>query len=540
MLNQKYDSLLKHKTELDTNIGKLLNNRYLIRDLIGKGRVGRVYLAEDTAKGGTLVALKILFLSLVDQQISQQFAKEVLIATQLGCKSNNIVRILGYGVTEAKNPFYIMEYLQGKNLKHIIHSRSLTLSNFLNICHQICLGLRCAHTDITLKEEVYPIIHRDLKPENIFITDDIKKGEIIKILDFGIANFLAERSQLAFTESLIHNLPYCSPEYMEGHKLLDIRADIYSLGIIMYEMLVGKHPFYAKNNTFGSWYEVHRFQSPVHFQEIIPQFEIPQILQELILSCLAKNVTLRPQNIDEIITIIEKIHCVPKRNFINSEITLLNQNIKIDLVSTTSLSEKICCQEKWPKNKPIAPICFPYLLHTAQGNIPTIMAMLPKKEINKFIKQSHHTEFIVQTDLYPMLLWITILESPKLELVRWLSCFLDLKDNKNLEILQALSKLGYYHLLFFPLEKPANHPHVMTIVINADQRQELTDCLELCQLFKPIISPRQSKAILKLKFDNLKQELLHKIANTSNKKIFKINLLKYLDKLVYILLRDNK
>ena len=540
MLNQKYNNVLQHKTELDTNIGKLLNNRYLIRDLIGKGRVGRVYLAEDTAKGGSPVAVKILFLSLVDRRISQRFAQETLIATQLGCKSNNIVRILGYGVTEAQNPFYVMEYLQGKNLKHLMNSRSLQLSNFLNICHQICLGLRCAHTGVTIRGKVYPVIHRDIKPENIFISDDIKKGEVIKILDFGITNFLTELSQLAFTESSIHNLPYCSPEYINGYKSLDIRSDIYSLGIIMYEMLAGKHPFCIKTNTFGSWYEIGNYQSLINFQEIIPQFEIPQALQQLIISCTDQNITLRPQNIDEVITTIENINSVPKYNVSNNKITLSNHSIKLDSVAATSLSAKICLQEKWPKNQPIEAICFPSLLHTAQGNIPTIMAMLPKKEINKFIKQSHHTDFIIQNDLYPMLLWITILEAPKLELVRWLSYFLDLKDNRGLEILQALSKVGYYHLLFFSLEKPGNSPHVMTIVLNAHQRQKLTDFLDNSQLFKAVILPKQSKALLKLKFEQMKQILLHEIAEKSNQQTLIKYFSKFADKLSNIFFRYKK
>lgn len=518
MLHQTYDNLLTLKTELDPNIGKLLNNRYLIRDLIGKGKVGRVYLAEDTAKGGTPVAIKILFLNFCNQQVYQSFVQEIFIATKLGLKNNHIVHILGYGVTEDKYPFYVMEYLQGKNLNNIISSRSLTLSSFLNICHQICLGLQCAHKGVTLQGKTYPIIHRNIKPENIFITDNIKKGEVIKILDFGIANFLAERSQLAFTESLINNLPYCSPESMEGHKLLDVQSDIYSLGIIMYEMLIGKHPFYIKNRTFENWYEAHHSQKPVHFQEIIPQFQIPQTLQQLIMSCLAKDAKLRPQNIDEVITNIENINSVPNINFKTSQITLSKNYEKLNLVFDSYLSEKICLREKWPQNQPIAPICFPYILDTTEGSIPTIMAMLPKKEINKFIKQSHHTEFITQTDLYPMLLWVTILEAPKLEMIGWLSHFFDLKDNKNLKILQLLSTIGYYHLLFFPLEKPKNCSHVTTITLNPHQRQDLADFLESYQLFKPVISSNQSKAILKLKFENVKQQQLHKIKDKSNSK----------------------
>ncbi len=532
MLHQTYDNLLHHKTKLDLNIGKLLNNRYLIRDLIGKGRVSKVYLAEDAAKGGTPVAIKILFLNSKYRQISPQFVQEIFIATQLGLKNNHIVSVLDYGVTDDQNLFYVMEYLQGKNLKHIITSRSLTLPKFLNICHQICLGLQCAYSGLTLKGRLYPIIHRNLKPENIFITDDIKKGEIIKILDFGIANFLAELSQVAFTESLIHNLPYCSPEYMDGYKLLDVSSDIYSLGIIMYEMLVGKHPLYTKNNTFGSWHEAHRFQSPFNFKEIIPQFKIPQSLQQLIMSCLAKDPSLRPQNIDEIILYLENINSSPKLNFYKTDSFLANNYKENAFILDTFFSEKICFQTKWPQKQPVEPICFPHTLNTREGDIPIIMVMLPKKEIKKFTKKSHHAEFISQTDLYPMLLWITMLEAPKLELVGWLSHFLDLKDNKNLNILQLLFEKGYYHLLFFSLENPDNCSHVMTINLDPHQRQKLSDCLESYQIFQPVISSKQSQAFLKCKFEKFKRKQLHKIAVQSTSKKVVNFCSKYLEKLM--------
>src|SRR6056297_2166409 len=112
--------MIKPETEKDVYIGKFLNNRYLIKDLIGKGGMGRVYLAEDLAKGRIQVAIKILVMSLETQKMSQRFAREIFIGAQLGRKSRNIVRILSYGMTDDKTPFYVMEYLQGINLKKII------------------------------------------------------------------------------------------------------------------------------------------------------------------------------------------------------------------------------------------------------------------------------------------------------------------------------------------------------------------------------------------------------------------------------------
>ncbi|MBD6620114.1 serine/threonine protein kinase [Komarekiella sp. 'clone 1'] len=502
--------MVRQKAELDIYLGKFLNNRYLIKDLIGKGGMGRVYLAEDAAKGGMPIAVKILSLSLANQQMSQRFAREIFIGAQLGRKSKHIVRVLSYGVTEEKVPFYIMEYLQGKNLKQILKIKPLTISKFLTICNQICLGLQCAHQGISLKGEIYPIVHRDIKPENIFISEDNKHRESIKILDFGIAKFLTERSGMTLTDSFIGSLPYCSPEHMEGRKLLDVRSDIYSLGVLMFEMLTGKHPFQTKSNSFGTWYQAHRFQTPPTVEEISPQVKIPQELQKLLMSCLAKEVSDRPQNISQILDILEKVQIQIKNDIVTTSNSIQLAS-PVQLVPVTSLSEKECLQKNWPKNKPIAPIGFPYLLPTSQGTIPTFWAMLPKQEIAKFLDKTYGTEFITKMNLYPMLLWVTVLYDAQLSLTRWLSYFLDLKDNKGEKIARSLSEIGYYHLLFFPLENPNRCSHVMTLNLTAIQRQQLTDWLDMSQESNNFILPKQAKSILKAEYEKLKLDIIRKL-----------------------------
>jgi eukaryotic-like serine/threonine-protein kinase len=527
------------KTEIDIYIGKFLNNRYLIKDLIGKGGMGRVYLAEDAAKGGILVAVKILMLSLANQQISQRFAREIFIGAQLGRKSKNIVRVLSYGMTDDKTPFYVMEYLQGKNLKQILKVQPLTLEKFLNICHQICLGLQCAHQGISLKGEIYPIVHRDIKPENIFIIDDPQEGEIVKILDFGIAKFLTERSGMTLTDSFIGSLPYCSPEHMEGRKLLDVRSDIYSLGVLMFEMLTGKHPFQTDSQSFGSWYQAHRFQTPPTPEEVNPQIKIPHSLQKLLMNCLAKEVTDRPQTISQILAILEKV-----RRQISKNVTLKNDSLQelspVKLVPVTSISEKECLQKTWPKNKPIEAIGFPYLLHTTQGVIPTFWAMLPKQEINNFSDKAHSTEFIGKMNVYPMLLWVTVLYNSQLSLTRWLSYFLDLKDNRGERIVQILADKGYYHLLFFALEEPTQCAHVMTLTLSAKQKQQLTDWLELEQKSHEAIASEEAKTLLKSEYQKLKAEILQKLVEKQQiaKIGFRIWLSQLFDKFLQILSRS--
>jgi eukaryotic-like serine/threonine-protein kinase len=539
MVENQIRNMVMQKTELDVNIGKFLNNRYLIRDLIGKGGMGRVYLAEDTAKGGMPVAVKMLSLSIANQQMSQRFGREIFIGAQLGRKSQYIVRVLSYGLTDEQVPFYVMEYLQGKNLKQIITSQPLTISKFLDFSLQICLGLECAHQGVSIKGETYPVVHRDIKPENIFITEDVKKGEIAKILDFGIAKFLTERSGMTLTDSFIGSLPYCSPEHMEGRKLMDVRSDIYSLGILMFEMLTGKNPFQIKTHSFGNWYQAHRFQEPISFEEVIPDAKIPSGLKKMVLSCLAKEVSDRPQSIDEILECLNII-----KNNPDADSSIIHNTYKqataVQLVPLTALSEKECLQKTWPKNKPIAAIGFPHLLHTPQGTIATFWAMLPKQEITKFLDKQHSTEFISKMNVYPMLFWITLLHDGEQALTRWLSYFLDLKDIRGQRIVRILAETGYYHLLFFALEEPTRCTHVKTLTLTAIQRQQLADWLDKSQNSNAFITSDQAKTILKAESERLKPEILQKLESTQKKRSPTVKSLfyKFFDKFLNLLSRD--
>lgn len=502
-------------SNIDRHIGKVINNRYLIREIIGQGGMGKVYLAEDLSRGGMTVALKVLSLNLPNQQISQRFAREIFIGAQLGRKNKHIARVLSYGITQEKVPFYVMEYLEGTNLKQIIKQNPLSLSEFINITTQICLGLQSAHQGITLKGEIYPVLHRDIKPENIFITADNKNRKIVKILDFGIAKFLTERAGMTLTESFIGSLPYCSPEHMEGRKLVDVRSDIYSLGILMYEMLTGKHPFALKTNSFGNWYQAHKFQAPPNFEEISPHLTIPEELQSLVMQCLAKEVKHRPENVNIILAELEQIQKQINGEFVATiQSSIQNKSTtdnSVQLVPITSLSERICLQKTWPKNKPVALICFPHLIQTQQGAIPTLWAMLPEQEIHQLSKNISCTQFLFQQHLYPVMLWSSVLCDMNMELARWLSYFLDLKDPKGQKIIQALATTGFYHLLLFPLEKASVCTQVITLSLTALQRQQLFDWLANNEESNPNISMQETKNLLRSQHEKQKPEIMNKL-----------------------------
>ncbi len=499
-------------TKSDIFIDQLLNNRYLIRELLGQGGMGKVYLAEDVSKGCKLVAVKILTLHLSNQQVAERFGREIFVNAQLGKKSKNIVRLLGYGVTDHKIPFYVMEYLRGRPLNLIIKKNYLNLPIFLEICQQICLGLHCAHEGVHLKGKIYPIVHRDIKPENIFINETGKKSEMVKILDFGIAKFLTETSGMTLTESFIGSLPYSSPEQMEGQEYIDARSDIYSLGLLMFEMLTGKHPLHNTSHSFSMWYQLHHFHNPRTFAEVNPQIEVPDELQRLVIHCLAKDPNKRPQSVNEILDILAKIKTqLDQDNPLIYDNTSENQKFTptpaVELIPITSITEKECLQKKWPKHKPVAPIGFSQLLYTQQGCIPTFWAMLPQKEIDKFINKKHQTKFISQFEVYPMILWIIILNDEEFSLTRWLSNYLDIKNKIGQKVVKSLEKIGYYHLLFFTLENPNHQPQVMTLTLSATQLQYLTDCINVSYLENSNISSQEAKNFLKSDFEKFKLEI---------------------------------
>ncbi|MBD2291965.1 serine/threonine protein kinase [Anabaena sphaerica FACHB-251] len=506
------------KTSSDIYIGQLLNNRYLIRNLLGAGGMGRVYLAEDVTKECMLVAVKMLSLSIGNKHLAERFGREIFIGAQLGKKSPHITRVFTYGITNERVPFYVMEYLRGNTIKQILKVESLTILRFLVMCQQICLGLHCAHQGVTLNGKVYPIIHRDIKPENIFINNNGKKTEIVKILDFGIAKFLTESSGMTMTESFIGSLPYSSPEHMQGQKILDVRSDIYSLGVLMFEMLTRKHPFHTTSHSFSTWCKLHCIQAPPTFEEVNPHVSIPQELQQLVMRCLAKDVNDRPQSVKEILDDLVKIKAqIEQYPSHDGEKLQPEHNVKI--VPLTSISEQECWQKQWPKNKPVGLICFPHLLHTPKGNILTLWAMLPQAEIRKLKEKIHTTEFISKIEDYPMILWVTMLYDEQSDLIRWLSYYLDIKDNKEEKILRNLAGIGYYHLLLFAREDPHKCSHVMTFMLTAKQRQYLSDAINLSQNknFDKLTSSHQAKILLKIEYEKLKSQISKKL-NTKSKK----------------------
>ena len=274
--------------------GERINDRYLIIRTIGEGGMANVYLAHDTILDRD-VAIKVLRGDLADdEKFVRRFQREAISASSLS--HPNIVEM--YDVGEDNGAYYIvMEYVPGRTLKSLIKRRgALTIPEVLDIMLQLTSGIAHAHASY--------IIHRDIKPQNVMILDD----GMVKITDFGIAMAL-NSNELTQTNSVMGSVHYLPPEQANGSGST-IKSDIYSLGIMMYELLTGKLPFKGENAV-----EIAIKQ----MKEPIPSVckknpEIPQSVENIILRACAKNPKNRYNNVNEMAHDLEECMKEEHRN----------------------------------------------------------------------------------------------------------------------------------------------------------------------------------------------------------------------------------
>ncbi|WP_414579049.1 serine/threonine protein kinase [Anabaena sp. CCY 9402-a] len=485
----------------------LIVNRYQLKKLIGSGGMGEVFLATDMLLGGTPVAIKFLTQTVSDAKIQKDFLREALMSAALSQKSLHIIRAYDYGVSEKGKPFYVMEYLNGKSLKDLT---PLPFPRFLNLTRQICLGLQCAHEGIQIDGKICPLVHRDIKPANILVVPDPILGQLVKILDFGIAKFLNYTATLSTNKGFHGTLPYSSPEQLEGEKS-DSRSDIYSLGVMMFEMLTGVKPWQPETDLFGAWYKAHHFETPRTIAEVSPQLKIPQKINNLIMACLAKKASDRPQDVREVLQVLDSIE---QSQCANIPIILTPRSTpRIPLDSQFFLAvEKNFQQFTWPKNKPIQKIVFPQLLTTTQGTAVTLLLMLPETEIQQQKNSKLNNRFIFVTSPHPMLLWVTLLYVQAFG-AKWLPCYLDMQNPYNRRLVSLLADHDSYPLMCFTLEPPNKCTQVLTGHIDISQRQKLKVWVEQSQKLPPTTQPQLSKNLLKQQYKQLQSQMLEKIGD---------------------------
>ncbi len=261
--------------------------RYEVIEELDKGGMGKIYRVFDN-KIEQEVALKLLRPEIAaDSNTITRFKNELKVARNIAHR--NVCRMFDLGLEG--NAYYItMEYIPGENLKSSIRRMErLTIGKAISIAKQVCEGLSEAHR--------LGVVHRDLKPGNIMIDSE---GNA-RILDFGIARSLRSKGMTG-EGTMIGTPEYMSPEQVEGEEA-DQRADIYSLGVILYEMVTGNVPF--KGNTPISVAVKHKLEIPTDPKKVNPL--IPEDLNRMIMKCLDKDKRNRYQNVDELFSELAKI-----------------------------------------------------------------------------------------------------------------------------------------------------------------------------------------------------------------------------------------
>jgi tetratricopeptide (TPR) repeat protein/predicted Ser/Thr protein kinase len=266
--------------------GLLLAGRYEIRERLGTGGMGSVYRARDRELDRS-VAIKVVRPELAEQSdILRRFKQELILARQVTHK--NVIRIFDLG-EDAGIKFITMEYIEGQSLKSLMDERGkLSYQESAGIIQQVCLALEAAHVE--------GVVHRDLKPHNIMVD---KQGKIV-VMDFGIARS-AKVTGMTMTGALVGTPEYMSPEQVRGDHV-DARSDLFSLGIIYYELLTGKKP-YSGGSAESVMFRrtVERALPPL---EMDPQ--VPRYLSEVVAKCLEKDARDRYQTAREIYDDLER------------------------------------------------------------------------------------------------------------------------------------------------------------------------------------------------------------------------------------------
>jgi serine/threonine protein kinase len=273
------------REELTT--GSTFAGRYQIIEELGKGGMGKVYKVHDT-KIKEKIALKLIKPDIAkDKKTIERFSNELKFARKI--RHKNICQMFDLGEEHGKH-FITMEFVEGQDLKKLIRQTGqLAIGTTINIAKQVCDGLAEAHSS--------GVVHRDLKPSNIMIDAD---GSA-RIMDFGIARSI-EGKGITGAGVMIGTPEYMSPEQVEG-KEVDHRSDIYSLGVILYEMVTGRVPF--KGDTPFTVGMKHKSEFPQNPKEINSQ--IPDDLNDVILRCLEKDKEQRHQKAGDVRSELESI-----------------------------------------------------------------------------------------------------------------------------------------------------------------------------------------------------------------------------------------
>ncbi|MBX3188798.1 MAG: protein kinase [Labilithrix sp.] len=253
---------------------QVIADRFEIERLVGSGGMGEVFRARDRLTGGA-VAVKVLHASSRD---TERFKREAQILAEVS--HPRIVKYVAHGIADASRPYIAMEWLEGQDLGERLNSAGLTLHETLALARRVAEGLSVLHER--------GIVHRDIKPSNIFLPAG--KTDQLKLLDLGVARLLHATRPSTRSGVMVGTPGYMAPEQARGNREIDARADIFSLGCVLYECIAGQ-PVFAGENIAALLAKI-LLEAPPSLRD--RGFEVPEALDDLVSRMLSKHVTARP------------------------------------------------------------------------------------------------------------------------------------------------------------------------------------------------------------------------------------------------------
>jgi eukaryotic-like serine/threonine-protein kinase len=282
-----------YRLYMEVNPGDVLAGKYRVDRVIGAGGMGVVVQATHLVLQDR-VAVKFLLPAFVQSEaLTARFLREAQAAVRI--KSPHVARVTDVGTLESGAPYMVMELLEGRDLGKVLHERGwFEPQQAAHYAMQVCEALAAAHA--------HKIVHRDVKPGNLFVTHAPDGSELVKVLDFGISKIqdAVGADNLTHTNSAIGSPTYMAPEQMRSAKTVDARADVWSLGVVLFEMLTGTLPYVADSMT-ELVALVLEAEAPL-VRSIRPQ--IPQGLEAAVAGCLKKDPSERYQSVAELAAVL--------------------------------------------------------------------------------------------------------------------------------------------------------------------------------------------------------------------------------------------
>lgn len=298
------DSAKEPADDRPSLVGSLISGRYRIEEALGEGGMGSVYLAEHTLMHKRM-AIKVLHPEMTRlPEVVARFEREAMAAAHI--EHPNVAAATDFGQLDDGSFFLVLEFVQGKSLRELLDAGPLPPQRAIHITSQIVSALVRAHG--------LGIVHRDLKPENVMLVDRDGDPDFVKVLDFGIAKVpvgeIVKSAPITSKQALTQlGIVYGTPEYMAPEQALgravDARADLYSLGVLLYEMLTGVRPFEAENPV--TLLGLHVTQAVPSFRDRAPNLSVPPELEAIVMALLEKEAEKRPKDAREVLEALEQL-----------------------------------------------------------------------------------------------------------------------------------------------------------------------------------------------------------------------------------------